>query len=677
MSATITLSFGGVDFCLNPIFDEHKHTNFAEPVVSVASICEDEIVISLNKFAGTLRVTSSLLSRKENMFCGTSSLPVTENLLQKHTEYLSGAKIIDDEAIAQEDKDMKLETVQIIKDKNLARRFDFSHDEEIHHHTQRSDKVPLEDTPSPDRPKTKSLPKTKGQQRLNFSAKSNSKAKNQLDRIVVEGKSAATKRSASDVVTEIKKKCRNGEKVDTIFESKSSSGTEQINEDKRYPLNTLGQSMPSQSTDVSQPLHQPKEIAQCAVNTEANTDVTFDKNYSFSMEELSQESFGENFVASSRAGDEKNDKNEGTDDIAMTKYSLQISTKSNTSVVPAARWGHTMEMIDHKRLIVYGGQTIDPATLDAKNLGDIIVYDILEHTWTEPVNCKGVPRTWHSSNFLPDRQLLLCFGGDIIDDKTGKTTTTDEVMVLDTEIMLWYPPAVTGNTPKSRSGHTASLLNDSSELVIFGGVSNGKWTNSVSILETNRWHWSSPKIMGDAPRPRSYHSATALGDCIIYIGGNNGKECFNSVHVLESKGGDNWAWSHPKVGGKAPSPRTGHTATLLDDNKTILIYGGWDPNIEDDKGDDTIFGDSFLLDTTNWTWRKGPRPRFLGDSKKCDNFGAYRVGHSAVLAPGADGAEVLVFGGRLPESKFACDFQSLSVAKREGIPSRSRIRCNH
>ncbi len=156
------------------------------------------------------------------------------------------------------------------------------------------------------------------------------------------------------------------------------------------------------------------------------------------MEELSQESFGENFVASSRAGDEKNDKNEGTDDTAMTKYSLQISTKSNTSVVPAARWGHTMEMIDHKRLIVYGGQTIDPATLDAKNLGDIIVYDILEHTWTEPVNCKGVPRTWHSSNFLPDRQLLLCFGGDIIDDKTGKTTTTDEVMVLDTEIMLWY-----------------------------------------------------------------------------------------------------------------------------------------------------------------------------------------------------------------------------------------------
>ncbi len=199
MSATITLSFGGVDFCLNPIFDEHKPTNFAKPVVSVANICEDEIVISLNKFAGTLRVTSSLLSRKENMFFGTASLPTTKSLQQKHTEYLSGAKIIDDEAIAQEDKDMKLETVQIIKDKNLARRFDFSHDEEIHH-SQRSDKVPLEDTPSPDRPKTKSLPKTKGQQLLNFSAKSNSKAKDQLDRIVVEGKVWIT---AKDEVYEI------------------------------------------------------------------------------------------------------------------------------------------------------------------------------------------------------------------------------------------------------------------------------------------------------------------------------------------------------------------------------------------------------------------------------------------------------------------------------------------
>mmetsp|Transcript_32750 Transcript_32750/g.66863 ORF Transcript_32750/g.66863 Transcript_32750/m.66863 type:complete len:634 (-) Transcript_32750:435-2336(-) len=631
MSAAITLSFGGVDFCLTPIKHEHKPADLAEPVVSVSNINEDEIVISLNKFTGTLRVNSSLSSRKENIFCDTASSTATQDLLQKYAKILSSAQIIDEDAIAQESEDLPgSKPVQFVRDKKMARNLDFADDNE-NPPTQRSATI-LEDTPSPNHPKTKSLTKPKGQQRLNFTAKPNSKAKKKLETFALKEKTRetrATKRCASDEVTQMKKKFRNDEKSDIIIESKSSFVAEQLDEDKQLPLNTLGQSMPSQSTDISQSLHQPNEILPCALHAEANADEAFNSNFSFSMEEFSQDCIGEGSVASIRTADIKSDRRKGNDGAAEDTNSLQNSKKSNTFAVPAARWGHTMEMIDHKRLIVYGGQTIDPATFDAKNLGDIMVYDILDHTWTEPVNCKGVPRTWHSSNFLPDRQLLLCFGGDMIDDKTGKTTATDQVMVLDTEIMLWYPPSVTGTTPKSRSGHSASLLHDSSQLIVFGGVSNGKWINSVSILETNRWHWSSPKIMGDAPRPRSYHSATAVGDCIIFIGGNNGKECFNSVHVLESKGGDSWAWSHPKVGGKAPSPRTGHVATLLDDNKTILIYGGWDPNTEDDKGDDTIFGDSFLLDTTTWTWQKGPRPRFVGDSKKCENFGAHRVGHSA------------------------------------------------
>ena len=160
-------------------------------------------------------------------------------------------------------------------------------------------------------------------------------------------------------------------------------------------------------------------------------------------------------------------------------------------------------------------------------------------------------------------------------------------------------------------------------------------------METNRWHWSSPKILGDSPRPRSYHSATAIGNSIVFFGGNNENRCFNTVHVLEAKGDDKWMWSHPKVSGKAPSPRTGHVASLLDDNSTILIYGGWDPNMEDDKGEDLIFGDTFLLDTKAWAWRKGPKPRYNGDAKNttnngppAPNGGVDRVGHSAGMCVG-------------------------------------------
>lgn len=400
-------------------------------------------------------------------------------------------------------------------------------------------------------------------------------------------------------------------------------------------------------------------------------------------------SFGQTMLSS-----QENESSRDSGDVDEPKSkpdekTTPIISRTPAQAVPCARWGQTMTMIDHKRFIVYGGQTIEKDT--AKPLSDLFVYDLLDGKWTRPINCDGVARTWHTANFLPDRKLLICFGGEVLNETTGKLVTTDQVMALDTEIMLWYPPSVTGQIPSGRSGHASCVLPDTNELVVFGGVKNGKWLNSVSMLNTNRWVWSTVKAVGDAPPPRSYHryvficsrlsivllhtqlnnispfplpSATAIGSKVVIFGGNNSSKCFNGVHVLEATGGGKkWLWSNPKCKGEAPKPRTGHIATLLNDCSTILVHGGWDPNTEDENGDDLIFGDSFLLDTKIWTWRRGPKPRYEKSStKNASNGGAGRVGHSAVLAPGSDGVQVLSFGGRLPENKFAGDFQSLSVS---------------
>lgn len=126
------------------------------------------------------------------------------------------------------------------------------------------------------------------------------------------------------------------------------------------------------------------------------------------------------------------------DEFATCASNVNEQIVSNTnnksmqgSIGPCRRWGQTMTMIDHRRLIVYGGQTIEKDA--AKPLADLFVYDMMDGEWSQPINCDGVARTWHTANFLPDRQLLLCFGGEVLDKTTGKLLTTDQVMVLDTE----------------------------------------------------------------------------------------------------------------------------------------------------------------------------------------------------------------------------------------------------
>lgn len=128
----------------------------------------------------------------------------------------------------------------------------------------------------------------------------------------------------------------------------------------------------------------------------------------------------------------------GSDEFASATSNVNEQMVSNTnnksmqgSVGPCRRWGQTMTMIDHRRLIVYGGQTIEKGA--AKPLADLFVYDMMDGEWSQPINCDGVARTWHTANFLPERQLLLCFGGEVLDKTTGKLLTTDQVMVLDTE----------------------------------------------------------------------------------------------------------------------------------------------------------------------------------------------------------------------------------------------------
>ena len=362
---------------------------------------------------------------------------------------------------------------------------------------------------------------------------------------------------------------------------------------------------------------------------------------------------------------------------------------------PQGRWGHTATMIGPNRMVIYGGEGDDtlgkPCTF-----GDLYCCDLGVDgsvRWEKPINCDSIPRTWHSSTFLADKNLMVAFGGERM-GPGGVAEVLDDIMVLDTELFLWYPPAISGKPPSARSGHTASLVGQ--DLIVFGGSRGRGWQNNVCVLDVERWHWRAPHIAGSPPPGRSYHSAVVIpllhegeggqegrlkekederkpmgSSCnqhqamVVYFGGNDGTTCFDTVHVLKvgvGERGRQWEWFHPEVVGSVrPEKRTGHAACLLEDGKSILIQGGWDPQ-DETRDDTTMYENAFLLDTQTWEWRalEGGREgsSLLADKALFPSPGVM-VGHTAVLAQaraedeegpaGERTVRVLMFGGQDPK----------------------------
>ena len=364
---------------------------------------------------------------------------------------------------------------------------------------------------------------------------------------------------------------------------------------------------------------------------------------------------------------------------------------------PRGRWGHTATMVAGGKMIVYGGEGDDDEGAagehghdGGEHYGSLYVYDARRGDWLEPVNGESAPRAWHSATFLGShRNQLVIFGGEgrprggaavaespdsarkgaaaAASAAAAQPEALGDLMILDTNIFLWYPPDAEGKAPAARSGHTASLIEGElgaasaadddavALLVIFGGSRGRKWFNKVDVLDTERWRWCVPKVVGRLPPPRTFHSATVVGRSVVIWGGNDGDTCHGDVHVLRTDVWP-WAWFHPEVVGERPAPRAGHAATLLEDGKSILIHGGWDPmdapeaappsakkakTASSERGcaagneaeaATRCFDDAFILDTELWEWRSAPN---LLSAKSC--AAAQRVGHTLTLLPGSGG----------------------------------------
>lgn len=120
---------------------------------------------------------------------------------------------------------------------------------------------------------------------------------------------------------------------------------------------------------------------------------------------------------------------------------------------------------------------------------------------------------------------------------------------------------------------------------LFGGCdSKNQPRNEMFCFDFEKREWKKINCKGTIPSPRYGHSATVIDGSKIYIfGGTNGHEYFKDLYIYCTETN---TWTRVKTQKQGPSERSGHTAVAY--GTKIYVFGGGN-----DKG---LYNDLYALD---------------------------------------------------------------------------------
>ncbi|BFZ07987.1 hypothetical protein BsWGS_11026 [Bradybaena similaris] len=307
---------------------------------------------------------------------------------------------------------------------------------------------------------------------------------------------------------------------------------------------------------------------------------------------------------------------------------------------PSNRWGHTMSLVNSKLAVLIGGQGDKQLSRDS-----IWILDPEMRTWKCPsVTTEGSKpefRIGHSATYDPTMRCIYIFGGS----KNAKWF--HDVYMFDLDENKWTLVKASGKAP-TRAYHSTTLYRH--ELWIFGGVfprpdpQPDGCDNEVHIFSPVMENWYKPIVTGEKPQPRSGHSATLINDLLVIFGGWDFPYCYNDLCILDLTTVD---WSSPKVFGQAPKPRSWHASCALSNNR-IFIHGGYD-------GDNALH-DAFIFDLDGKSWQ----------NLALENAPSARAGHACLRLPSdyenKKEDEIIVFGGGDNDGSYYNDMLSFYVS---------------
>lgn len=81
-------------------------------------------------------------------------------------------------------------------------------------------------------------------------------------------------------------------------------------------------------------------------------------------------------------------------------------------------------------------------------------------------------------------------------------------------------------------GHTASIISEHNEIVIFGGTDKVAYYNETYLFTPELLEWKRLETVGMPPKPRAFHAATIIDSNLYVFGGKCDNEIIGDLCVL-------------------------------------------------------------------------------------------------------------------------------------------------
>jgi hypothetical protein len=242
-----------------------------------------------------------------------------------------------------------------------------------------------------------------------------------------------------------------------------------------------------------------------------------------------------------------------------------------------------------------------------------------------------VARSSHSVTHVPIAHSLYLFGGE----HDPRTPINNDFYAYELESRTWEIIQANGPRPEPRVAHTASVVEDSSKIFIFGGRS-GKDMGEGAFDDLHQFDTSSnlwslvTDAKGTPPQKRSFHASAVAGSSVYIFGGCGAEGRLADLHQFDTKA-NHWHRlpEHDTIKG-----RGGSCLLASADERNLFVLGGFCGH---------ELADMYCYDLAGGKWREETSLPFARSV-----FGA--AAHSCSSAGCDLHGAVIVFGGEVDPS---------------------------